>query len=456
MGEIITFISVVLLLISAILSLIYSRNPPGKVWFFQGVALFSIALKYFLSLIGMQFVASVLEILILLGAILVFISVLFIPGIYREMEKTNIQLKGLWEIDRIIISGLTPSSILGSIKKTVAEVLGCDALAIYTAEPGRADLNVFTNYNLNEEFHNEIIGKNKDFLNRIIRTRKSQIVTGRGDDKNLGELLKKYGFTSCIGVPLILRGIPFGALLIFSHTRRNYDKQELQYMEGIARQLVITIDRIQAIEKMKEMSVEAVHALVQAIEMRDPTTKGHSAQVAELAQEIARKMDFPESKLHLIKFAGLLHDVGKIAVPESILRKPAELDEYEWVIVKKHPIHSMNIIKPINNLQEICKWVLHHHERWDGSGYPDGLKHEAIPIESRILAICDAYSAMVSDRPYRKGLTIEYALEEIQRCAGKQFDPEIVKLFLKIPEVLLKNLNEKNLQINNGKREHRL
>ena len=130
-------------------------------------------------------------------------------------------------------------------------------------------------------------------------------------------------------------------------------------------------------------------------------------------------------------------------MPENILKKPARLNEQEWKIMRRHPVLSAEIINPIRQLREIEKWVLYHHERWDGTGYPEGLQDRNIPFFSRILAICDTYSAIVSDRPYRRGLADEEAREEIKRFSGKQFDPEIVEAFLIITKEFLRKLTGK-------------
>jgi putative nucleotidyltransferase with HDIG domain len=196
---------------------------------------------------------------------------------------------------------------------------------------------------------------------------------------------------------------------------------------------MVGIEKILNIQTIKEMSMESVMALVQAIEMRDPYTKGHSLQVSEIAFELGRLFELGDRELELLKFAGLLHDIGKIAIPEMILNKPAKLDEFEWEIMRKHPVKSAEIIQPIKNLSEIGKWILHHHERWDGTGYPAGLKGEEIPFYSRILA-------MLSDRPYRKKLSFKEAIEEIIRYKGKQFDPRIVEMFLTLPEEFLRRV----------------
>lgn len=445
MGFMFNLIAIGLLIISAIILFFCSRKEWGKILIFFGIALFLMALKYILNLLHIYLPILIFDILTLFGAILFLIVTLSLRRISREMERKSIHLKGLWEMDRILLSGLTSKSIMEAIKKTIVEIVDCNALAIYTIDAWTGDFILYNNYNLNDTFHSGVLSQGKDFLKEVITSKKTICTRGTGfRHKDFLSFIQNFGFNICAGVPLVIRGMPIGTLLIFSQRKRGYEKQEIEYIEGIARQLVVTMDRIQTFEKMKEMTVESVQALVQAIEMRDPSTRGHSAQVAELALELARRMEFPDRKLILINFAGLLHDVGKIAVPEDILRKPEALNLEEWRIVKNHPIHSMNIVKPIKNLAEISKWILYHHERWDGSGYPEGLRKEAIPLESRILAICDAFSAMVSDRPYRKGLTLEFAIEEIKKCAGQQFDPGIVKIFLNIPEEFLKNFIRRN------------
>ncbi|MBE0432148.1 HD-GYP domain-containing protein [candidate division WOR-3 bacterium] len=164
--------------------------------------------------------------------------------------------------------------------------------------------------------------------------------------------------------------------------------------------------------------------------MRDPYTRGHSLQVAKLASAVAEAIGFTGQDLELIKFAGLLHDVGKIAVPECILQKPSFLTSSEWKVIQLHPKQSVMIIDPIKGLRQIRDWILYHHERWDGRGYPKNVKGDRIPIQSRILSVCDTYSAMTEDRPYRKRLSDQEAREEISKVRGAQFDPMVANIFL--------------------------
>ena len=160
-----------------------------------------------------------------------------------------------------------------------------------------------------------------------------------------------------------------------------------------------------------------------------------------LIEILAKELNIPEQDLELVETAGLLHDIGKIAIPESILCKPGKLDDDEFKIMKSHPVNSERLIASIKKLHEVSPGVKHHHERWDGRGYPDGLSGENIPYSARIIAIADTYDAMTSTRSYRKALDHDVAINEINRCAGTQFDPVLAKKFVEI-EGLIKSAKD--------------
>lgn len=183
---------------------------------------------------------------------------------------------------------------------------------------------------------------------------------------------------------------------------------------------------------MKRAYVDTVRALSLAIEAKDKYTEGHSTRTGHYVEIIARKMKFSESNVENIKIASLLHDIGKIGIPESILNKPGRLDDQEYTIIKEHPVIGANIIKDVDALKKSVGLVRYHHERYDGKGYPEGLKGSQIPIGACIIALVDAFDAMCSDRPYRKAMSIGQAAEIIKDEKGKQFNPDVVDEFLKI------------------------
>src|SRR6188508_243928 len=172
--------------------------------------------------------------------------------------------------------------------------------------------------------------------------------------------------------------------------------------------------------------------LTRAIEARDPYTLGHSARVTTLAEEVARRLGWSAEQLASLRIGGPLHDIGKLAVSDQVLSKEGSLDPEELAQIREHPKTGARILLRMAALRAAIPYVLYHHERWDGSGYPSGKAGEEIPVEARVLAVADAFDAMTSDRPYRRALTRGQALTEIERCAGSQFDPEIAHVFLEL------------------------
>lgn len=187
-----------------------------------------------------------------------------------------------------------------------------------------------------------------------------------------------------------------------------------------------------SLAKMRRDVHEIVEALTAALDAKHNYTRGHSDRVADLSFIIAREMGLPPIKLYRVHVAGHLHDVGKIGIPDKILTKADTLTPEEFEIIKQHPVIGDEILKKIRVLKDLSPIVRHHHERYLGGGYPDGLQGDDIPLESRIICLADAYDAMTSVRPYRPSLTHELAMHEIIRCSGAQFDPNVVAALLAI------------------------
>ncbi len=183
--------------------------------------------------------------------------------------------------------------------------------------------------------------------------------------------------------------------------------------------------------------IEVVTSLASAIDAKDEYTKGHSTSVSRYAEALARALNMPEKEVERIKLGALLHDIGKIGIPESVLRKPSKLTDEEWEIMKQHPtIGAEKVLLPNESLHDLIPIVKYHHEHWDGSGYPEKLKGEDIPLAARIVAVADAYHALISDRPYRKGMSNEKACEILRVGAGIQWDKDLVREFINISESL--------------------
>jgi len=197
-------------------------------------------------------------------------------------------------------------------------------------------------------------------------------------------------------------------------------------------EVVKVLDAEEQIKRLEEKAyLDQVHALAATVDTRDHYTRFHSAHVSSLATTLAKKMGLSSKNIALIEIAALLHDIGKIGIPDRILKKKGSLTEEQRKVIQEHPQLSKKILGA-TTFKEILPWVLSHHERWDGKGYPQGLKGDEIPIEARILAICDAFDAMNSDRPYRKALPVETALKVIKEESGKQFDPKMTGIFISL------------------------
>jgi HD-GYP domain-containing protein (c-di-GMP phosphodiesterase class II) len=228
----------------------------------------------------------------------------------------------------------------------------------------------------------------------------------------------------------------FMGLILFGEERRTqrepFDTNKLQLISLIADQAGSALRRAYLHEQLEESLLETVIALANAVEARDTYTEDHSARMEVLVVEICKQLDYSDEDIQNMRWAARLHDIGKIGVPDHILRKPSSLTEDEWVSMRAHPEIGSKILAPITKMAPVSPIIRSHHEKYNGTGYPDGLKHEQIPLGSRILTVVDSYVAMTDERIYRKSLTHQEAVDELIRNKGTQFDPHIVDLFLKV------------------------
>ena len=224
---------------------------------------------------------------------------------------------------------------------------------------------------------------------------------------------------------------------LFQYILKPFDPEELQEIvkNGLDKFDLVS-SKSMILKDLKELFYKTIKSIASALDAKDPYTHGHSMRVTLYSIILARELNIPENQLEQIETAGLLHDIGKIAIPQAILCKPGKLTDDEFTIMKSHPSNSERLIASIKKLHEISPGVKHHHERWDGRGYPDGLKGEEIPFAARVIAIADTYDAMTSTRSYRVALTHETAINEIDKCAGSQFDPQLAKKFVEIQDII--------------------
>jgi putative nucleotidyltransferase with HDIG domain len=249
--------------------------------------------------------------------------------------------------------------------------------------------------------------------------------------------LSGFSTKNVLAVPIIHGKKVLGVLMAVNREQgTEFSETDQSLFLTLAGQTAIALENAKLFEDVRDISVAAISSLATAIDARDPYTRGHSEDVTRIVVHVARELGWEGADLEMLEFAALLHDVGKIAVPDNILRKPEELAPEEWDVIHLHPYHSAQIVRPVEPLRKIIPWIYHHHERWDGSGYPDHLKGESIPEGARLIAVVDAFNAMTTNRPYHQALSEAEALREVSRSAGKQFDPKIVKAFLKVMKTL--------------------
>ncbi len=215
------------------------------------------------------------------------------------------------------------------------------------------------------------------------------------------------------------------------------------HLEELVEQRTAELDR--ALNSLEGAYRSTLKALTAALETRDSETHGHSERVVSYSLRLGREYGLNSDQMKSLEFGSLLHDIGKIGVPDSILRKPAKLTEEEWVRMREHPVHGQQILRGIEFLQGASRVVAQHHEQWDGSGYPLGLRAEEIDICARIFAVADAFDAITSDRVYRRGKSYEAAAQELDDWAGRQFDPKIVEAFHRVPKEDWEELHRQSL-----------
>jgi len=254
-------------------------------------------------------------------------------------------------------------------------------------------------------------------------------------------LLPNEGFVTYIAMPLIVKGQVKGVLEIFHRTYFEPDQEWSDFLNALAMQAAIAIDNAALFDNLQQSNIDLMMAYdntlegwSRALDLRDKETEGHSKRVTEVTQRLARVLGIKEADLVHIRRGAMLHDMGKMGIPDNILLKPGPLTDEEWEIMRRHPTYAFELLSPIAYLRPVLDIPYCHHEKWDGSGYPRGLKGDQIPLSARIFAVVDVWDALCSERPYRQAWSDETALAHIKEQAGKHFDPQVVEAFVRVLE----------------------
>ena len=362
----------------------------------------------------------------------------------RLIEQTQNQverLAALHDIDTAINSSLDIRVIMNILLDQVIQRLQVDAAVVLLLDQRSRQLE----FTAGRGFKAHDIEKYSIGVGESLSSQKAlelhlvQALDESDADEKPGyaKIMQKEGFESFYSVPLIAKGQIKGVLDVFHRAPLNPDQEWFNFLETLAGQAAIAIDNTTLLEDLNNTNIDLTQAYdttlegwSRALDMRDHETEGHTRRVAEITAKIAREMGIPEKELVHIRRGAFLHDIGKMGIPDKILLKPGPLDENEWEIMRSHAKLAYDLLYPIEYLRLALEVPLHHHEKFDGTGYPDGLKGNEIPLPARIFAVVDVWDALTSDRPYRKAWTTKKSLDYIKNQSGKHFDPEVVKVFL--------------------------
>lgn len=344
-------------------------------------------------------------------------------------------LQSLNDFSQSLITILDLRKLMGTIIKNITLIMKVDqvCLLFYDKKNKVYKLRAF------EGFDNSMRKIRLSNLNRLILWLKNnkniavrdKLISENIDNTYMPVITQMQKLDAELAIPLFFNNNLIGILSMGGKNSKNiYSLEDMSLLKSLANQAAIAFSNALAYDDLKKLYLGTIEGFVKAIEAKDVYTKGHSERVVKIAVKIAIEMGLPRKGIELLQHAGVLHDIGKIGIDNSILNKQESLTELEYDEIKKHPAIGKAIVSSIKFLLETAKIILHHHERWDGKGYPDRLKNDEIPLFSRILCIADSYDSMTSDRPYRPAMSEKKAVSEIKKSAGSQFDPSLIKYFL--------------------------
>ena len=359
-------------------------------------------------------------------------------------ERTIKQLERLAALRSIDLAISSVFDLQITLKLLISEVikqLEVDAASVLLIQPASGRLEYVAGqgfYTPNIESTSLRIGEG-NAGKAILERRIVQVLDLKKSDGKFvrAQLLADEDFTSYFAVPLITKGEVKGVLEIFNRARLNPNREWLDFLETLGGQTAIAIENSILLQDLQRSNFElamaydaTIEGWSRALDLRDQETEGHTQRVTDMTLKLARKMGMNDERLVLIRRGALLHDIGKMGIPDHILHKPEELTEEEQQIMRQHPQLAYDMLEPIAYLRDALNIPYCHHEKWDGTGYPRGLSGTQIPLEARLFTIVDVWDAITTDRPYRKGWPKPEALKYMREQSGKHFDPHLVEIFL--------------------------
>jgi putative nucleotidyltransferase with HDIG domain len=361
------------------------------------------------------------------------------PSKSGEIEEKAKRLVLLFKLGRILNSTLDHREVRRRAMEAATQLMKAEVGSLLLIDEEKQQLYFEVALGDKEEAVKTItLGMGEGIAGWVAKNGRPLIVNTPGKDprfyKGVDERTE-FRTRSIMCVPVKVKDRVIGVLEAINKKHgEKFDREDLSLFVSLADQVAIALDNARLYEELEEMFFQTAESLADAIEKRDPYTGGHTQRVTSYSLAITRYLQLKSSEKRCLKIAAVLHDVGKIGIEDQILRKPEPLSPEEYNTIKRHTSMGAEILEHIRQLKDIIPGVKYHHEQMNGKGYPDGLKGEEMPVIAKIVAVADTYDAMTTDRPYRKALSKKVAMEELRRCAGAQFDGQVVEAFVKAYE----------------------
>jgi putative nucleotidyltransferase with HDIG domain len=359
----------------------------------------------------------------------------------RRLGRQFGALTAINEIDRAVLSAFDREVIIGTMLQRAREVLACDGIAVSISSGNGSD-SKWTAVAAGSPDGTKAVKElqpTEPELQELVENPEYLLTNGSGRDRSYLELepFETRHLRHFLVLPLFIKRELSGVIALGYAAPPEHDEDDLVQARQLADQVAVALSNTRLIEDLEELKLGALTALARTIDAKSPWTAGHSERVTKLALKVGQALGISDEELEILNRGGLLHDIGKLGIPPEILDKPARLDDEEFGIIRSHPEIGARILKPIAAYANVIPVVLHHHEKWNGSGYPEGLAGTEIPFLARLITVPDVFDAVTSKRPYRSGMSYRDAIDLIVRKSGVEFDRDVVAAFQKVMEAEL-------------------
>lgn len=375
-------------------------------------------------------------------------------GINSHLQVRQSQLGALMGVGRTINSSLGLERVLEEVMDTLIALMRAERGFLMLREPNGELMVSMARGIAHNNVDDEVLKVSNTIMRKVAASGVSILTTNAQQDPRFENQVSvaAYQLRSILCAPLKIKNDLIGVIYVDNRAHAGiFRESDLALIDAFADQAAVAIDNARLFENLKKTNFQlesanmelqiayeaTLNGWVRALDMRDKETEGHTRRVTVLTQKLARCMGIDEDEMVHVTRGALLHDIGKMAIPDGILLKPGQLTDDERKLIQKHPVYAYEMLSPIEFLRPAIDIPYCHHEKWDGTGYPRGLKGEDIPFAARIFPVIDVWDALISDRPYRKGLPHDVVLEHIQADSGKHFDPRVVNAFMEMGELVV-------------------